>query len=106
MGQSPKRSMEEIGQEIGLDIDRNAIRRAAEAVRAHEKRHHPAVIEEGEKISDELIRSIICQSEQEDCGLAYACDFHDVKWSRFVVDLADYEGRMRKEIDDLRWRHP
>jgi hypothetical protein len=93
-------------REMGEIIDHNAIRRAAEAVRAHEQRHHPSamvVADEADRISDETLRSIIGQAEQEDCSLAYACECHDVKWSRFVVDIADYEGRMRKDLEDRRW---
>lgn len=109
MGQTPDdlpaRKILELGRKLGDHIDANTVKRANEAVRNHERRHHRALPEEtaGEKVPDETIREVIWQSEREGVSLAYACECHDVQWSRFVVDLADYEGRMRQELDALRW---
>jgi hypothetical protein len=92
-------------RQVGDTIDHNAVRRAAEAVRAHELRHHPAkaVEDDEDKIPDETIRAVLRQASREGVELFYACDYQGVPWDRFVIDLADYEGRMRKDLEDRRW---
>jgi hypothetical protein len=102
----PAREILEVGRRMGDHIDQNAVKRASEAVRDHERRHHAnarTTATDSDKIPDETIRAIIRQSEKEGCGLPYAVECHDVQWSQFVIDLADYEGRLREEVDQLRW---
>lgn len=95
----PARQALEIGRKMGKVIDHNAVKRAAEALRAHELRFHPlatAAYDEVERIPDATIRAIIALVEQAACTYAEAAEHYGVSYGRLCIDLADFENRLRR----------
>jgi hypothetical protein len=97
--------------EVGRRLARRVDQRMNQKIAAHERRMHAEADESApvveacphERIPDDVICAVITQAEREDSPLSVVVEEHGLPWSRFTLDLADYEGRYRRELARLRW---
>ena len=106
-GDLPKRRLMQAGRELA-EGNREIVRAH---IADHERRMHfgrgagpdseVEVPTEG-KITDDVLWSIVLQSEREGVPPIVVAEERGLDCTRFQIDLADFEGRFKREVERLR----